>query len=139
MIIVAGESLVDLLVRPDGRVDAVPGGGPYNTARALGRLGVPVAFVGRLSNDAFGRMLRERLVADRVDIRWAPATDDPTLLAVAELDAAGAATYRFHTFGTAAAGLVATDLPEPLPADLTALHVGTLGLVLEPLAVTIEA
>jgi fructokinase len=138
VIVVAGESLVDLLVRTDGSVVAIPGGGPYNAARALGRLGIPVAFLGRLSTDVFGRDLRARLLADGVDLSLAPTTDDPTTLAVAELDASGAASYRFHTAGTAAARLAASDVPGPLPARTTALHVGTLGLVLEPIAGTIE-
>jgi fructokinase len=138
VIVVAGESLVDLLVRDDGSVTATPGGGPYNVARTLGRLGRPVAFLGRLSTDRFGRILRDHLAADGVDLRLAPATDDPTLLAVAELDEDGAAHYRFHSAGTAAAGLVPADLPGGLPAATIALHVGTLGLVLEPMAATIE-
>ena len=45
MIIVAGEALVDLIVHPDGRLTAVPGGGPYNTARTIGRLGGVVSFL----------------------------------------------------------------------------------------------
>ena len=138
VIVVAGESLIDLLVREDGSVNATPGGGPYNVARALGRLGRPVAFLGRISTDRFGRILRERLVADRVDLTIAPTTDDPTLLAVAELDTGGSAGYRFHTTGTAAVGLGPGDLPAGLPATTSVLHVGTLGLVLEPMAATIE-
>jgi fructokinase len=137
MIVVAGESLVDLLVRPDGRVQAVPGGGPFNVARALARLGTDVAFIGRVSTDRFGTMIHGRLEDDGVDLRWVRLTDDPTLLAVAELDEAGAATYRFHSAGTAAVGLVEADLP-PLPTAVDALHVGTLGLVFEPMATTIE-
>lgn len=137
MIVVAGESLIDLLVRPDGTVLATPGGGPFNTARALARLGVPVAFLGRLSTDAFGRILRDRLVADGVDLGLAPTTDDPTLLAVVDIAADGSATYRFHVAGSAAVGLVPGDLPSGLPPDTTALHVGTLGLVFEPIASTI--
>jgi fructokinase len=137
LIVVAGESLVDLLVRRDGGVTATPGGGPFNVARALGRLGQPVAFLGRLSTDPFGRLLRARLVADGVDLRLAPTTDDPTLLAVADIDDDGAATYRFHTVGSAAVGLTSADIPDGLPPDTTALHVGTLGLVLEPMASTI--
>jgi fructokinase len=138
VIVVAGESLIDLLVRPDGAVEAVPGGGPYNTARALARLGVPSAFVGRLSTDRFGGILRADLAADGVDLRWAASTLDPTLLAIAELDADGGATYRFHDLGTAAAGLTVADLPAELPADLLAVHVGTLGLLLEPMATAVE-
>jgi fructokinase len=139
MIVVAGESLIDLLVRPDGSVQATPGGGPFNAARALARLGVASAFVGRLSTDRFGRTLREALEADGVDLRWAVATDDPTMLAIAETDDDGSATYRFHVAGTAAAGLGLDDLPAELPSAVVALHVGTLGLVVEPMATAIEA
>jgi fructokinase len=139
LIVVAGESLVDLIVRADGRVEAVPGGGPFNTARALGRLGCRVAFLGRLSTDRFGRILRSRLEEDGVDLSLAPTTDDPSLLAVAEIDETGTATYRFHTAGTAAAGLEPADVASGLPAATRALHVGTLGLVLEPMATTIAA
>lgn len=139
MIIVAGESLIDLIVDADGRVEAIPGGGPYNVARTLGRLGHAVAFLGRLSADRFGSLLRAGLAAEGVDLSLAPTTDAPTLLAVAELDAAGAATYRFYVDGTAAPGLSLADVPDGLPATTTALHIGTLGLVFEPIASTIEA
>jgi fructokinase len=139
MIVVAGESLIDLIVGADGRVEAIPGGGPYTVARTLGRLGHAVSFLGRLSTDRFGSMLRAGLIADGVDLGLAPPTDAPTLLAVAELDASGAARYRFYVDGTAAPGLVMADVPDGLPATTTALHVGTLGLVFEPMAATIEA
>src|SRR5437879_12168320 len=90
MIVVAGESLIDLIVRPDGRVEATPGGGPYNVARTLGRLGCDVSFLGRLSTDRFGSILRAGLADAGVDLGLAPSTEAPTLLAVAELDADGA-------------------------------------------------
>ena len=35
VIVVAGEALVDLIVRADGSIVAIPGGGPYNAARAI--------------------------------------------------------------------------------------------------------
>ena len=138
MIVVAGESLIDLIVGADARVEAIPGGGPYNAARTLGRLGRPVAFLGRLSTDRFGTILRAGLAADGVDLSLTPSTDAPTLLAVAELNAAGAAVYHFYDQGTAAPGLSVADVPDGLPATTAALHVGTLGLVFEPIATTIE-
>jgi fructokinase len=138
MIVVGGESLVDLVVDVDGNVTATPGGGPYNVARALGRLGQEVAFLGRISTDAFGRILRAGLAADGVADGCITATDDPTMLAVAEIDGDGAATYRFHTYGTAAVGLSIADVPDGLPSGTTVFHVGSLGLVLEPTAATIE-
>jgi len=138
MIVVAGESLIDLIVGTDGRVEAIPGGGPYNVARTLGRLGRPVAFLGRLATDRFGTILRAGLAAEGVDLTLVPSTDAPTLLAVAELDAAGVATYHFYDQGTAAPGLSAADVPDGLPTAASALHIGTLGLVFEPMATTIE-
>ena len=59
MIVVAGEALIDLLVHPDGRLAATPGGGPFNTARTIGRLDAEVAYLGCLSSDRFGSVLRE--------------------------------------------------------------------------------
>lgn len=137
MIVVAGESLVDLLVRTDGSVRAVPGGGPYNTARALARLGSTVAFAGCLSDDRFGRMLRSHLERDGVVLDLAVDTDAPTTLAVAEIEPDGTARYRFYLTGTSASGLLPSHLAG-LPAEATVLHIGTLGLVMEPIGSTIE-
>jgi len=137
LIVIAGENLIDRIVSPDGRTVDVPGGGPFNTARALGRLGAQVAYLGRISTDGYGRRIREALIDDGVDLSLAVTTDDPTLIARATLDADGSATYRFDWEGSAAAGLRTEDLPAALPSDLVALHVGTLGLVLEPMATTI--
>ena len=39
MIVVAGEALIDLIPTPAGDLGVHPGGGPFNTARWLGRLG----------------------------------------------------------------------------------------------------
>src|SRR5206468_1003604 len=46
-----------MIYNSDGTQRAAPGGGPFNTARALARLGVPTAFLGHLSNDKFGLVL----------------------------------------------------------------------------------
>lgn len=132
-VLVAGESLIDLIVDVDGRVDAALGGGPFNVARGVARLETSSAFAGALSEDAFGMRLREALWADGVDLRRTVATERPTTLAVAQLGAEGA-EYRFYTAGTAAPELPAADAP----AGLRALHVGSLGLVLEPLATAVE-
>jgi hypothetical protein len=57
MILVAGESLIDLIVDPAGGVRASLGGGPYNAARTMARLGAEVQFLGRVSADPFGSLL----------------------------------------------------------------------------------
>ncbi|MYT27008.1 carbohydrate kinase, partial [Streptomyces sp. SID7760] len=56
MIVVGGEALIDLVpvAQPPGALVPRPGGGPYNTALALGRLGARAAFCSRVSTDGFG-------------------------------------------------------------------------------------
>jgi fructokinase len=138
VIVVAGEALIDLIVGSDGALAAIPGGGPYNTARTVARLGQRVTFLGRISTDRFGRDLRANLARDGVAADGVIETDDPTTLAVAELDQQGVARYSFYVEGTSAAGLTETDAAEVVAGSATALHVGTLGLVLEPVGTTIE-
>ncbi len=139
MIVVAGEALVDLILRPDGTIAAVPGGGPYNAARAIGRLGVPVAWIGGLSSDRFGRDLEAGLTADGVALDLVQRTDLPTTLALAELDASGAATYHFYTDGTSAPQRPAAPRRAGCRRGHARVHAGTLGLVLEPMATTLTA
>jgi fructokinase len=136
-VLVVGEALVDLIVSPDGSLEAVPGGGPFNLARTAARLGVATAFGGGISDDVFGRRISALLVADGVTTPVAPRTGIATTLALAELDSGGAATYTFYVDGTSAAELHAGDVT--ITGDIDVLAVGTLGLVLEPCATTVEA
>ncbi len=120
------ESILDEGLRP-----LLPrlGGGPYNVALAAGRLGVPAAFLSRMSGDRFGRALRARLRAAGVDLSLLQDGAEPTTLAVVALRDNGSAEYTFYTEGTADR-LVAD--PGPLPEEVTALSLGTIGMVLEP-------
>jgi fructokinase len=106
-------------------------------ARTIGRLGIPCAFLGRLSTDRFGSILRSRLVDDGVDVTHVVLTDDPTTLAVAEIDIDGEATFRFYLDGTSLVGLTEAHVDRTFLAGIDALHVGTLGLVAEPIASTL--
>ena len=139
MILVGGEALVDLVLGGGDEVGAHLGGGPFNCARTLGRLEQPVAYLGRVSSDRFGARLREQLEADGVSLEAVVATEDPTTLALAELDAEGVATYRFYRDGTSAAGLTVEDALAVLPDGVEMIHTGTLGLIFEPTATAIEA
>jgi fructokinase len=138
VIVVAGEALVDLVVGTGGQVDARPGGGPYNAARTLARLGAETTFLGRLADDGFGRLLRDRLTGEGVVLGVPEPSGRPSTLAVAAVDHSGAASYSFYLDGTAAADLEYEALKKALPAAVAAVHVGTLGLVMEPVGATIE-
>lgn len=131
MIVSGGEALVDLVpAGPEGELLAPRlGGGPYNVALAAARLGVPAAFLSRVSTDAFGDALVRRLEASGVDTSLVQRGAEPTTLAVVTLDEDSSARYSFYTDGTADR-LVAD--PGPLPGNTSALSVGTLGMVLGP-------
>jgi fructokinase len=138
VIVVAGESLIDMVPTRDGAFRPVPGGGPFNVARTIARLGEPCTYLGTLSTDGFGQILRTGLVDSRVDDSYAPSTDAPTTLALAWLDDTGAASYLFYVDGTSAPALSANQARAVLEMAPRILYVGTLGLVLEPMASSVE-
>jgi len=139
LIVVCGEALIDLVPSADGGQRGTAGGGPFNTARALARLGIPTQFLGRLSHDAFGKQLRDQLAADGADLSLTSFGPEPTTLAIADVDRDGHAAYRFVIDGTSAPNLTQQMLPPSFNPRIEALHVGTLGLVLEPIGTTIAA
>jgi fructokinase len=130
VIVVGGEALVDLVpskVEP-GALRPALGGGPYNVAVAAGRLGVPTAFMSRISTDDFGEALVQRLKDSNVDTTYMQRGPEPTTLALTSLGPDGSAKYTFYVEGTADR-LFAP--PDKLP-EMTILSLGTLSLVLEP-------
>jgi fructokinase len=135
MILVGGEALVDLVpaaqARPGelGQLRPLPGGGPYNVAIAVGRLKAPVRFLSRLSTDAFGEALLDRLRLSGVDTTMVQRGPEPTTLAIAGIGPDGSARYSFYVQGTADREV---RHPGPLPDDVDIVSLGTLSLALEP-------
>ena len=136
MITVAGEALIDLIVDPAGHVDPRLGGAGFNTARAVARLGLPVAFLNRLSGDRFGQLMRADLDRHKVRVVVEAATKAPTTLALVDLDPAGVPSYHFYLEGTSAAAVGPGDAV--LPEGTTAVHAGSLCLVMEPVGTSTE-
>jgi fructokinase len=138
-VVVAGDALIDLTptttVRGNLAYEPHSGGSCLNVAVGLGRLGVPTAFLARLSTDAFGQMLRAQLADSGVQQSHFVDTDDLTTLAAVHLRG-GQATYSFHAQRAADRGLLPEHLT-PLP-DESALHTGSIALMLEPVASTLE-
>ncbi|MGU3432211.1 carbohydrate kinase family protein [Actinomycetes bacterium M1A6_2h] len=129
-ILVCGEALVDLVPHQGGPLLAPKlGGGPFNVAVALGRLGSNVEYLSRISTDAFGRDLVDWLHASEVRTSMLQRGDEPTTLALTSLDATGAAEYSFYADGTA--DRLVRD-PGAVPDDVTAASFGTLSLLYEP-------
>jgi fructokinase len=136
VIVVCGEALIDMVVSGNGSRPA-PGGGPFNTARALARLAVPTSFLAHFSTDEFGRLLADRLVGDGASLALATFGTEPTTVAVANVGKDGLVEYEFQIQGTSAPNLTLDMLPAELPPVVNALHLGTLGLVLEPMATSL--
>ncbi|MFJ8816497.1 carbohydrate kinase family protein [Amycolatopsis thermoflava] len=132
-ILVAGEAIVDLLVGDDPRHPvASPGGSPANTAVALARLGTPVSFAGRFGNDRFGDLLMSHLSGNGVDLGHAVEAAEPASLAVVTLDPDGLPAYGFHVEGTADWLWADGELPGALPAEVLAVHTGSLAIARQP-------
>lgn len=140
MIVCCGEALVDMV--PDGgRADAFlarPGGCPYNTAIAAARLGARVAFLGRLGRDFLGAGLHERLATNGVDVSRVARSDQATTLAFVTRDEKGNAQYAFYSEAAADRSLSPGDLPDSLGPEASFLVLGSISMVQEPLATTVE-
>lgn len=136
MIVVIGEALVDVVRSPDGTVAEALGGAPYNTSRAIARLGGDVEYVGCLSTDEAGERLAAGLAGDGVGLQFARRTDLPSTVARATIGAGGGATYEFELEGTASPALVDDDLAR-LPRHPGIVFTGGLALVAEPAASSI--
>ena len=133
MIGVCGEALIDFTpLELDGELayKPLPGGSPCNVAVGLARLSKPTAFIGKLSKDRFGDMLRRHLTQNGVDLRWLARGDEPTALAFVVPSASGEHVFAFYGKATAEQSLLDTDIPKSLPNELTALHFGSYSLML---------
>ena len=131
---VCGEALIDLIpVRPGSdQRQAIPGGGPANTAHALARLDIPTEFIGGLSDDQYGQRMRAEFIAGRVGLTFTPEHQLPTCLAIVSIDVDGGATYEFKIDGTATFAFATENLPDTKFIQPEAIYIGTLATIIEP-------
>lgn len=142
MILCCGEALIDMVpYKTEDKIDTyrpLPGGSPYNSAIAMGRLGAPVGFMGRLSSDFFGTMLVDRLRNNQVRTDLIIRSPQNTTLAFVQIEAGKEPQYAFYTEGTADRSFSPGDLPKKLPEDLHGILFGSISMTMEPVATTIE-
>lgn len=141
MIICCGEALIDMLPRRSTLDEPAfaphSGGSVFNSAIALGRLGIDVEFFSGLSSDLFGEQLQATLAQSGVGLRYASVCARPTTLAFVRL-VDGQASYVFYDEATAGRMLSQADLPD-LEDDVEALLFGGISLIPEPCGSTYEA
>jgi fructokinase len=122
---VLGEALMDCVAQPDGRLQPLLGGSPFNLARAVALQGVDVGYLSPLSSDVFGQQLSAALAASGAQA-LSPVSRKPTSLAVVNLQD-GQPRYGFYRDGVADRDYNADDIVRLLkqhPAGV--LHTGSL-------------
>jgi fructokinase len=123
VIVVAGEALIDVVVDADGDTSETPGGSPLNVAVGLARLGVPATLISQVGHDERGGLVVQHVTASEAEIVAVPTDSGRTSVATAHLDQTGAARYEFD---------LDWSLPRQELPPCRALHVGSLGTLLEP-------
>lgn len=128
-VVTLGESLGLLVASRIGRLELVPtmdlgfGGAESNVAVGLARLGVPVTWMGRLGDDALGRLIERQLRAEGVN---AAATHDPTAptaLMLKERPAVGSSAVSYYRAGSAGSRLAPEHLDVARIREARILHI----------------
>lgn len=136
-VIALGELLIDFTASaPSGQgnpqFEANPGGAPCNVLAMLARLGRRTAFVGKVGEDIFGRMLKTAI--EEAGIGSAGLVLDPaahTTLAFVQNAPDGDREFSFYRDPGADELLTAGELPEEL-GRAGIFHFGSLSLTREP-------
>ncbi|MEO0048976.1 MAG: hypothetical protein RL556_308 [Actinomycetota bacterium] len=137
MILVIGEALIDLIENryQPGSFNAIVGGANANVSIALARRGTKQQFLARLSSDRFGKIIREKLVANNVGLDHAIDAPEMSTMVVVAIDSQGVPSYAFYVNGTADWGWTEAELPTDVDFDnlhATAIQFGCLTMAMEP-------
>ena len=130
MFLSCGDSLYDMFVDSAGAdglelsVNGIAGGSPMNVAVGLARLGHKSAYFTKLSNDIFGKRLRQFLSNNDVDTSLCPDTSLGTTLAFIDKQPDGSAEYSFYINQTADVSITPDELPA-LPDSIKGIHFGS--------------
>ena len=110
-----GEALIDFV---GGRDDEgknlfyyYNGGSSLNAAVASARLETPTLYIGKLSQDMFGKQMQAYFEANNVElVPWLCDVKENSTIGFAKLDAGGSASYVFYTDGTSVTQLSADEI-----------------------------
>ena len=139
-VVALGELLIDFAPRSVNEagypvLSANPGGAPGNFLAALTKYGRTAAMIGKVGDDAFGRLLANTL--KNAGIKTGGVLFDPgvfTTLAFVSLDENGNRDFSFARKPGADTCLKPEEIDEGLIADARVFHFGTLSLTDEPAA-----
>lgn len=128
-----GELLIDFTPTKDGAFKPNPGGAPCNFLTSAQKMGAKTAFIGKVGDDAFGRMLKSVLEAEAIDVSSLHLdTRYGTTLAFVHLNPDGERSFSFYRRGCADVMLSEEDIDFDILNETRALHFGSLSFTDEP-------
>ncbi|KAK7278351.1 hypothetical protein RJT34_23379 [Clitoria ternatea] len=140
LVISFGEMLIDFVpdtsgvsLAESGAFIKAPGGAPANVACAISRLGGNAAFIGKVGDDEFGRMLVDILKKNNVNTDGVCFdTEARTALAFVTLRKDGEREFMFYRNPSADMLLKESDLNMGLIKQAKIFHYGSISLISEP-------
>ncbi len=105
MVAILGEALIDFVGGTNAEGKSLfyyyNGGSSLNTAIASARLENKTLYIGKLSQDMFGKQMQAYFEANGVElVPWLCDAQENSMIGFAKLDAGGSASYVFYTDGT---------------------------------------
>ena len=137
-VVALGELLIDFTCIKTDRngyptMEAHPGGAPSNFLAALSKYGANVALLGKVGNDAFGKMLVDTLKKSGIETKGLVVSEDVfTTLAFVTLDEQGDREFSFARKPGADTCIRFDELDLDLIDSASVFHFGTLSLTDEP-------
>jgi sugar/nucleoside kinase (ribokinase family) len=135
-IVCLGELLIDFVATTPGSLRAAPGfvkapgGAPANVAVAASRLGLKVAFVGKVGDDEFGRFLLDTLRENLVDVTGLRLSSrGATPLAFVSVTESAERDFLFYWDRTADHFMTTRDIPARLVRSSRIFHYGSISLI----------
>jgi fructokinase len=139
MFLSCGDALFDLFAEPGADSGTIGlagriGGSPLNVALGLARLGHPVGYFTKISQDLFGTRIRAFMEREAIDRSLLIPTGRNTTLAVVSLGPDGSPAYAFYIEGTADRSIEPEEVPAELPEKIRTIHLASYSTVTEPTA-----
>lgn len=133
-VVALGELLIDFTEygtssQGNGLFEACPGGAPCNMLAMLRKLGKDCAFIGKVGNDMFGRLLRDVIVDSGINADHLVMDDGvPTTLAFVKTFPNGDRDFSFYRKPGADMMLTEAELPLDTIRNTKIFHFGTLSM-----------
>ena len=139
MYLICGEALLDVFVDGENnnstslRLDARPGGSPFNVAVGVARLGGRVALLTGMSQGILGEHLIRTLKREQVSTEYLVRSGTHTTLSLVDVDELGQPNYLFYGLGSADCSVTPENIPT-IGQEIIGLHFGSYSIVVPPIA-----